>query len=353
MVRTFALWSSGAAGFLLVMELMFRLLPVSTSTETDYFIDPLILTYPPHHRWTTSTGWDLRNSQRLESNNFGYVSSRDFAHNEQAVALIGDSFIEASMLAAPDRPGVQLERALGSRPVFAMGNPGTALLDYAERIRFAHEKFGVRDFVVLMERGDVKQSLCGSGNINARCLDPITLEPRIEKIPPPSKSKQIFRHSALAQYVFGQLKFNPQRLWQQAFPPPHSDVKSAQANTTATEKANTVAQIPPFVDVVTAAFFERIKPYATGKLVIVIDSDRNAMFAGHLKPDSSRVRLIELARAAGAVVVDTEPLFQAHFAQSPLKLDVGPYDGHLNLLGVKLITQAAAKGLMQKRGNPQ
>ncbi|SFC66212.1 hypothetical protein SAMN05216344_12836 [Polaromonas sp. OV174] len=59
------------------------------------------------------------------------------------------------MLAAPDRPGAQLERALGTRPVSAMGNPGTALVDYAERIRFAHTHFGVRDFVVLMERGDV------------------------------------------------------------------------------------------------------------------------------------------------------------------------------------------------------
>jgi len=347
MMRTFSLWLSGVAGFLLLLELLFRLLPVSTSTVTGYYIDPLILTYPPHHRWTNATGWDLRNPQRLESNNFGYVASHDFERNEQAVALIGDSFIEASMLTAADRPGAQLERALGSRPVFAMGNPGTALLDYAERIRFAHQQFGVQDFVVLMERGDVKQSLCGSGNINARCLDPKTLEPRIEKIQPPSKAKQIFRHSALAQYVFGQLKFNPQRLWQQAFPPPHSEVKSAPASTIAAGKANTVAEIAPFVDVVTAAFFERIKPYATGKLVIVLDSDRGALFAGQLKPDPSRTRFIELAHAAGAIVVDTEPLFQAHFARSPLKLDVGPYDGHLNVLGVKLITQAAAKALMQ------
>jgi hypothetical protein len=347
MLRISSLWLTGVACVLLLLELLFRVLPVSTSTETGYYIDPLILTYPPHHHWTIATGWDLRNAQRLESNNFGYVASRNFERNAKAVALIGDSFIEASMLRAADRPGAQLERALGSRPVFAMGNPGTALLDYAERVRFAHEQFGIVDFVVLMERGDVKQSLCGSGNINAQCLDPITLEPRIEKMPPPSKTKQLFRHSALAQYVFGQLKFSPKKLWQQAFPPVHN-IGLTSTNATSTGLAMPAIEVAPFVDVVTAAFFERIKPYATGKLVIVIDSDRQALFSGQLKPDPSRSRFIDLARSAGAIVVDSEPLFQAHFESSPLKLDVGPYDGHLNALGIKLSTQAAAKALAQQ-----
>jgi hypothetical protein len=346
MAKKFSWWLAGIGGFLLLLELLFRVLPVSTSTETGYYIDPLILNYPPHHHWTIATGWDLRNAQRLESNNFGYVASRDFGHNPQAVALIGDSFIEASMLSAADRPGAQLERALGSRPVFAMGNPGTALLDYAERIRFARETFGVRDFVVLMERGDVKQSLCGSGNINGPCLDPKTLAARIEKIPAPGTAKRIFRHSALAQYVFGQLKFNPQKLWQQAFPPPHSAAPLAKSLATNAGLPNQVQVVPPFVDVVTTAFFDRIKPFDTGRLVIVLDSDRRALAAGQLTADPSRARFIELALAAGAVVVDTEPLFQAHFARSSLTLDVGPYDGHLNPLGVGLVMQAAATALL-------
>lgn len=346
MARKFFLWLTGMGGFLLLLEILFRILPVSTSTETGYYTDPLILNYPPHHRWTISTGWDLRNAQRLESNNFGYAANRDFERNEQAVALIGDSFVEASMLAATDRPGAQLERALGSRPVFAMGNPGTALLDYAERIRFAHEQFGVRDFVVLMERGDVKQSLCGSGNINGPCLDPETLAPRTETLAPPGIAKRIFRHSALAQYLFGQLKFSPAKLWRQALRPSHG-VVSVPRDSRRNRLSSSSEEVAPFVDAVTNAFLERIKPHVTGRLVIVIDSDRGALFKGLLKPDLSRARFIELARAAGVIVIDTEPLFQTHFARSVLKLDVGPYDGHFNALGVYLITQAAAKALSQ------
>lgn len=346
MVRKFSLWLTGMAGFLLLLEILFRILPVSTSTETGYYIDPLILSYPPHHHWTTSTGWDLRNAQRLESNNFGYVANRDFDRNEQAVALIGDSFIEASMLAATDQPGAQLERAMGSQPVFAMGNPGTALLDYAERIRFANEKFGVRDFVVLMERGDVKQSLCGSGNINGPCLDAKTLAPGIEKLAPPGTAKRIFRHSALAQYLFSQLKLSPQKLWQQVSRPSHG-VELAPRGMGHRDSVTPSKEATAVVDAVTNAFFERIKPHVTGRLVIVIDSDRSALFNGQLKPDPLRARFIQLARAAGTIVIDTEPIFQDHFARSVLKLDVGPYDGHLNPLGISLIAQAVTNALRQ------
>lgn len=344
MIRKLSLILAGIAGILLLLELLFRILPVSTSTETGYYTDPLILTYPAHHRWTTSTGWDLRNFQNIEANNFGYVANRDFKQNAQAVALIGDSFVEASMLNTQDRPGAQLEKSLGGRPVFAMGNPGTALLDYAERIRFAHDQFGVRDFVVMMERGDVKQSLCGSGNINGPCLDPKTLSPKTELNPSPDVVKKIIRHSSLAQYVFGQLKFNPGKLGQRLFPQFKSDKASYIPLSGATTVKNQA--VDPVVEVVAAAFFKRIQPYVKGKLVIVVDSDRTALLKGKVVADLSRSRFIELARAAGAIVVDTEPLFISHFAQSPLALAVGPYDGHLNALGVQIVTSAAAEALM-------
>ena len=77
--------------------------PVSTSTLTGYYIDPEILTYPPQHQWQVATGWDLRNPRALHSNNFGFVSAHDFVRDETAIALIGDSYVESSMLAASDR----------------------------------------------------------------------------------------------------------------------------------------------------------------------------------------------------------------------------------------------------------
>lgn len=343
MARAIGYWFGGVLGLLVCLEVVFRVLPVSTSTNTGYYTDPMILNYPAGHRWTVATGWDLRNAQRLTANNYGYVAHRDFEYNPNAVALIGDSFVEASMLDAEDRPGVQLERALGSRPVYAMGAPGTALLDYAERIRFASEKFGVRDFVVLMERGDVLQSLCGSGNINGPCLDPATLAPRLNQIAPPSFAKRILRHSALAQYFASQLKLQTSALVARlstALPLPKMR-HASDRQLSATESTKLTA--------VTRVFVERIKPYVAGRIIIILDCDRAALMAGKPQPDPARRQFIEMVRSAGALVVDTEPLFTTHLQQSPLDLNVGPYDHHLNKLGIEIAMRAAAIDLLPQR----
>ena len=350
MTRTFGLCLAGVLSVLLSLELLCRVLPVSTSTETGYYTDPLILTYPARHRWVAATGWDLRNAQTLQANNLGYAADRDFVLNERAVALIGDSYVEASMLPAAARPGAQLERLLGSRPVYAMGAPGTALLDYAERIRYAHEKLGVRDFVILMERGDVKQSLCGSGNVKGPCLDPKTLVPRVETLSPPGVAKRLLRQSALAQYLISQLRVTPQALLDQLKPKwlltPHAVAQpAAQAPSTPVWSDNTKREI----DAVATAFFERIKPHVRGQLVVVVDGVRVLKPNRPRESDPARQYFINLARAAGAVVVDAEPVFAQHMATSPLKLQVGPYDGHLNALGVGLVVKAAAQALDAKR----
>ena len=169
------------------------------------------------------------------------------------------------------------------------------------------------------------------------------------KIPGVPVQTAILRQSALAQYLVSQLKFDSQRLWRQAFGglQQHSATKAATTPQTTANKDPMLDTLAPALDAVTHAFFARVKPFvAAGQLVIAIDSDRSALYAtGRIKPDPARARFIALAVAASAVVVDTEPLFRNHLAQSPLKLDVRPYDGHLNALGIKLVMQAAAAQL--------
>jgi hypothetical protein len=342
MARTAFYSLLGILAFLLGSELVLRALPVSTATRTGYHIDPLILTYPPQHRWTTATGWDLRNAQSHRANNYGFLAERDFVPDERAVALIGDSFVEASMLDPADRLGPQLERRLG-RPVYAMGGPGSALLDYAERIRFAHEKFGIRDFVIFMERGDVRQSLCGSGNIHGPCLDRQTLAPRTETQAPAGLAKRVLRESALAQYLFSQLKLNPQRLWDQIVTqsrpvtPETAGRKDAAASGVAPASEQAVAAV-------TRAFLVRAKPHAA-RLVVVIDQGRGKLNEGVIQADPEISPFMSHLRAGGANVLDAGPLYRTHAASSLLKLEVGPYDGHLNRLGLALIASAVSATL--------
>lgn len=208
----------GVVAIALIAELMLQLLPVSTATRRGYHHDPDILTYPPNHRWRMATGWDLRNSQEMRSNSLGFAAEREFTPDPSAVALVGDSYVEASMLEAADRPAAQLQSLLGGgRVVYAFGSPGTALLDHAQRIRLARQRAGVQDIVLFLERFDARQSLCGSGNVDAHCLDPVTWQRRIERVPPPGLVRSVLRHSALAQYFGGQIRATPRHVLKSMF----------------------------------------------------------------------------------------------------------------------------------------
>jgi hypothetical protein len=343
--------AAGVVALLAGAEAVLRLLPVSTATMTGYHVDPDLLTYPPGHVWTTSHGWDLRNPQRLRANNTGFVAERDFQPDARAVALIGDSYVESGMLGANLRPGRQLEDALGgSRAVFAMGSPGTALLDYAQRVRFASENYGVSDFVIWLERGDARQALCGSGNVHSRCLDRQTFVPRVERASPPSRAKRVLRHSALAQYLAGHLDFQGDRFIQLMFtrrPPALPGIAAPASGSTAVPglapaaKARERAVIDAAVD----EFFRVVGPHLTGRTVFIVDGLRQAPSPAPQTDPFQRAYLIERLEARGAEVVDMEPIYLAHARSSPMSLEVGPYDQHLNGLGVRLAARAAAAAL--------
>ena len=91
---------------------------------------------------------------------------------------------------------------------------------------------------------------------------------------------------------------------------------------------------------------QQIEGQVEGRLVIVLDSDRARIRLGQaVADDAARTRFIALARAAGALVIDTQPLFVAHHARSPLCLDVAPYDAHMNRLAIDMATHAASQAL--------
>ena len=327
------------------LELTMRVLPVSTATLTGYHLDPDLLTYPARHSWRVSTGWDLRNPQRLQSNSAGFAADREFLPDPNAVALIGDSFVEASMLDVGDRPGAALQRMLPERPVYALGGPGSALLDYAQRIRWSREQLQVRDFVLLLEAQDARQSLCGSGNVHSRCLDPITLAPRIERQLPPGLAKRVLRHSALAQYLAGQIRVNPASLTRTLFSRTTPETATLARRSSPPPTEGDLVAMRKRVDAVVVQFFEAARPHLTGRLLMLIDGSRDGAPRQPALVDLERGHLISRLREGGAEVIDLELVYARHASASPRALQVGPYDAHLNALGVRLAMGQAAAAL--------
>ncbi|EHR73437.1 hypothetical protein BurJ1DRAFT_4651 [Burkholderiales bacterium JOSHI_001] len=344
-LRTTLLVSAGALACALVFEGLFQLLPVSGSSATGYHLDELVLSYPPHHHFRSSSGWDLRHPQRLQANNAGFVTDTDFQPDPQAVAFIGDSFIEASALDEADRPAARLRHQMGGRrAVYALGAPGTSLLDHAERVRLAAERWQVQDMVVLVALGDVRQSICGSGQIAGPCLNATSGQFDLERRPEAGPLKRWLRHSALAQYLFSQLKVAPERLVPTLRALPASLVPGRHAAPISPPARVTAGPDPQLLQQIGQRFFERIRPFVKGRLVILIDRPLPGRDSQSL-PLADSDRFAAMAIAHGATVVDMAPIYAEHARGAILSLAVSPDDGHHNALGAELLARAAALGL--------
>jgi hypothetical protein len=97
-------------------------------------------------------------------------------------------------------------------------------------------------------------------------------------------------------------------------------------------------------------FVKRVSANVSGRLVLVLDAHRSAIYRkvanGESMPaDPDRLRFLELARASGIEVIDLERVFASHIAGSALKLEVSPSDGHWNPLAISLVTAAIAERL--------
>lgn len=331
----------GVAAAALALEVLFRVLPVSTSTATGYYFDPLILTYPAGHRFTMATGWELQNAHRHRANNFGFLAQHDFVRDPTAVALIGDSFAEENMLPPAERLAEQLESRLDGRKVYSLGSPGTAMLDYAERMRFASARFGIQHFVLVIEAGDVAQSICGSGNIHARCLDAQTLQPRIEKQPAPGLAKRLVRESALAQYLFSQLKLDPAgwvRKMRGSLAPRGVPAPPRQDRRNATDETATR---------VMDEFFALVRPVPISSLTFVLLGDAQPS----TQVDPARERLLDTARANAVRVMDAGSLVREYQQRTGLSIYVSPHDHHLNRLALGLVAEKLAPTLPATTGS--
>ena len=340
-MRTAARVILGMLLVLLALEGVMRLLPVSTATLSGYHFHPNIVTYPAHHHFIMATGWDLQRVQRHRSNNFGFLSRHEFEPDPNAVALVGDSFVEANMLPASERLDAQLEARLATRRVYALGGPGSSLLDYAERVRFAADRFAIKDFVVVIEQGDIKQTLCGSGNIHGPCLDPDDLRPRIERLPEADAGKRLLRHSAFAQYLVSQLQVNPGRLLKRIDPRQWLDT-SERSKRDSAAPATTVERDTRIV----TAFLTYL-PRSNGERYVLIFDSPLRQRSDDASHSASTVMFMAQARQAGLRVLDTAPIFRAQLDKANLALHVSPRDTHWNGLANSVVAQALLPYLSQ------
>ncbi|HRO57837.1 MAG TPA: hypothetical protein PK177_01525 [Burkholderiaceae bacterium] len=345
----------GALAAVLLLELLLRVLPTPTASRIGQYVDSHVTTYPPGLDFRTATGWSLLNANDQRSNEFGFIPDRNFEPLPTAVAIVGDSLVEQSMLPPSHRLSAVLEQMRGE-PVYAMGFPGSSLMDYLERMRYAHDVLGIQRFWVVVERADVKQSLCAANAYKDACVNADGTIARPTRAPR-GRLYELLSRSALLQYFVGVLRLSPSKLLAtfsedprptatEAPPadlPPDGASKDGRAQRLSALPAVELHVIELFVDAL-----DRFRQ-AGSEVGLLIDPRITSIHRREEFIDPAMEAVARRASSAGFVVVHPFEALAADVRASGLDLRVGPYDGHWNVRANCLIAASMLQGESGKR----
>lgn len=330
-------------GFLLLVllaELSLHALPASTGYNLGA-VDARepILRGQPYSAYTYSRGWNFRLENSGVLNNFGFRSSYDYTPDPRAVAVIGNSFIQADALLPRDTMSERLRELLRA-PTYAIGADGFTLADYLVAARWASATFDAHTLLVLLTTGDLKRScLPRLGEHYLRSGDG-TISLALVERGAPSRLKQLLNESRLFRYVFDNLRVsaNWSKGWRrQTDGEPNPEAAAADRGCGEDEFEDAASRF------LLGSFHE-------------LETNRHARVIFVLAPGYRReqgvvaggIRDVDLFadRAAheGFAVVHLDAAFSAAL-RSGTRLDFMPIDGHWNVAANALAAQAVAAAI--------
>jgi len=147
---------------LLAAEIVLRFLPVSTGLRSMPVTaaDP-VLHFTPNRPFVNSLGWTMHNLVHGRVNNAGFVNDQDYVRDGlPLIAVVGDSFIEAQMVAYPESLQGRLAAALKDKfRIYSFAGSGAPLSQYLIWAGFAVKEYGARAVVINVVGNDFDESL--------------------------------------------------------------------------------------------------------------------------------------------------------------------------------------------------
>ncbi len=325
--------AAGALAALILLEGIFRLLPVSMGLyRTEQFERWPLQGYEPGQPYTYSKGWQMLNVHRGMTNNYGHNAPFDYRKGSHAVIAIGDSFVESLMQPYGETMQGQLDERLGSREsVYGMGFSGLSASDYLAMSRLAREEFAPAAAVFVIIDGDFSESL--SARLGSYHFVPQGESFRLAYRPQYGETlmkavRGRIGEISLYRYVFGNLGF----LFDEMFRFGSSKEQPQPGRVTGDAEIHRrvidyfLAELPGTLGV------------APRCIAFLVDSDRYAIYDPKLAsvpketPDVRRY-LLDRARTSGFAVSDLDTVFRALYARDRMKFDYWPNDRHWNKRG--------------------
>lgn len=332
----------GLIATLIVLELFFRMLPVSSGMRKENSdAGHRYSRYLPNQEFVYSKGWSMANHRSGVTNREGFVNSPDFT-GQHGMLVIGDSFIEALMVGYPDTVQGQLSAALHGN-VFAAASSGNDLPDTLELLHQFHPLLLPQVVVIFVKPFELNMLLQPAHNgfsAFVRSGDQFSLvhTPYRE-----AASKQIVMKSALARYIYYNLRL-PE--WLRTALSSHH----AAAPETGLSVNNKTAALEYY-------FSELRNRAPQTRVIFLIDGDRESIYNSDSLPKSRALRsdsalFSRLAVANGFETVDMQPIFAQHWSTHQERMDFLPMDGHWNPVAHRLAAEAILKQLGKVPGQP-
>ena len=318
----------------LLGELALRALPVSTGYRF-MVVDARhpIVHGTPRLPYVYSRDWSFHLENSGVLNNFGFRSSYDYVPHSGAVAIVGNSFIQADAVDPPDTLAERLTALLG-KPVYGIGVDGFSLADYLEAARWAGDTFDSRTIIVLLTTGDLLNSCVPrDGEHYLREADGRVMESLVER-PPPSALKRWLNELKLFRYLYDNLHAaqNWAKGWQHRDAGP--DASPAESNGVAAAPRCATAQFQAAATEFLLASFRDIEITRRAKVVFLLAPGYRRESFGAAWENRDIDRFAQRAASDGFQVVRFDTEFAAALREG-IRLDFLPIDGHWERHGAR------------------
>jgi hypothetical protein len=355
----FRLASSGLTLLLclLVAEVVLRILPVASSPRTiEVNAANPVMRFPPNLSFTYSRGWKLHSVNRVQTNNFGWISDQPYDPTARSplLAVIGDSYVEALMVPFAETLHGRMAKDVGpAGRVYSFGISGAPLSQYLVEAEYAASVFHPAGMAIVVVGNDFDESLLSykvtpGQHSFVESPDGVLRLTRTDVAP--RRLGTLVRLSALARYLVlnGAVADAYQNLRVRG-PATREFVGNTAAATGPKRLADSKRVADAFLKELPGR--SRLAPHA---IVFVVDALRPSIYVqgGANQGGRSYFALMRDYFMAEATrrdfeVLDMNPPFVARFARDHVRFEE-PYDGHWNSQGheeaAKAIERSAVFG---------
>ncbi len=341
MSRSIRLIGLGCALAIVMLELIFQMLPVTTGFAYQPTIEsePALKATVPFVKH--SLDWKFHQATTRKINEYGFSDDHHYLPNEQPIAVIGDSYIQSLMLPYADTLQGQLSalQPKSKPPVYSFGVPGYSLAGYIGTAESATKRFQPQMFVFLLTKGDITDSLLATKNVGSYFINSHKSGVEFEPYSGPSRTDSFMLKSALMRYLNYHLQINPLS----AFLKLTGTNESASAG----DSSLSVAKPEPNIAQLSNRLIDNLEQKSTARAnntIFIIDCDREKIYQGkpqpQTSPDNQLALFAQIAKDRGYQTIDTLPIFTRQYKQTHRRIDFTPIDPHWNRDANHLIAEA-------------